>query len=443
VGEPPAKPTTSTFDGDLVLGLPFLFFGAGDDPVLNLSSIQTDAALGIQMKQEAKHNGRVLIIDDEKVILDLTTIILKNRGYTVYTASDAPSGLEMIANFNPELVLLDYMMPGMDGLTALREIRQRFPDSYVIMFTGKGSEEIAVELMKAGASDYILKPFNNQDLAERIENVLRIRRVELNNRDLLREREILLAEIEAWNRELEMRVQEKTEALQKAQAEIVQAEKLATLGYLSAGMAHEIRNPLNSITLFVQLIKSGTDDLEKIDYIDKILKEIDRVDGILRKLLDASKRPKFEIREVRVDRIVDITLEIFKPQIELQKIKVIRDYRRIPPAIQADASEIEQIFTNLFLNAIYEMPSRGTLTVQLDHNDREIVIRVTDTGKGIPKEHLANIFDPFFTTKSSGTGMGLSVVLRIVKTYHGKIEVEKSDDKGTTFRVLIPIAAPA
>jgi signal transduction histidine kinase len=390
------------------------------------------------MRREGNNNSTVLIIDDEKVILDLTSIILKNRGYSVHTAADAATGLQIIEEFGPELVLLDYMMPRMDGLTLLKEVKQRFPDTYVIMFTGKGSEEIAVELMKAGASDYVLKPFNNQDLADRIENVLRIRKVELNNRDLLREREMLLAEIEAWNRQLEARVQEKTEALQRAQAEIVQAEKLATLGYLSAGMAHEIRNPLNSINLFVQLIKSGLDDPEKIEYVDKILKEVDRIDGILRKLLDASKRPKFEIKEVQIDRIIDTTLEVFRPQIELRKIEVVRDYRRLPPPIQADSSEIEQIFTNLFLNAIHEMPSQGKLTVQLDHADREIIIRVSDTGKGIPKEHLPNIFDPFFTTKSSGTGMGLSVVLRIVKTYHGRIEVEQSGADGTTFRILIP-----
>ena len=87
----------------------------------------------------------------------------------------------MVRSARPDLVLLDYMMPGMDGLTALKEMRKRFPDSYVIMFTGKGSEEIAVELMKAGASDYVLKPFNNQDLVERIDNVLKIRAIELNN----------------------------------------------------------------------------------------------------------------------------------------------------------------------------------------------------------------------------------------------------------------------
>ena len=280
---------------------------------------------------KAADQPKILIIDDEKIILDLTSIILKNRGYNILTAQDAVAGLEMVRSTRPDLVLLDYMMPGMDGLTALKEMRKEFPDSYVIMFTGKGSEEIAVELMKAGASDYVLKPFNNQDLAERIDNVLKIRAIEINNRELLKEREKLLQEIAAWNRELEHRVEEKTEALQKAQAEIVQTEKLAALGYLSAGMAHEIRNPLNSISLFVQLLKSGTEDQEKLEYFDKIFKEIDRIDGILRKLLDASKRPKFQIQEVSIDRVIDHTLELFRPQTELHKIEVQVDYLRIPP----------------------------------------------------------------------------------------------------------------
>lgn len=385
------------------------------------------------------NQAKILIIDDEKIILDLTSIILKNRGYNVFTAQDAVIGIEMVRNEKPALVLLDYMMPGMDGLTALRQMRKEFPDSYVIMFTGKGSEEIAVELMKAGASDYVLKPFNNQDLSERIENVLKIRTMEFHNRELLGEREKLLEEIAAWNSELEHRVEVKTEELQKAQAEMVQTEKLAALGYLSAGMAHEIRNPLNSISLFAQLLKGGVEDLEKLDYFDKIFKEIDRIDGILKKLLDASKRPKFEISEVSIDRIVDATLEVFKPQTELRRIEVKQDYRRIPPPIKADPTEIEHIFTNLFLNAIHEMPKNGKLTVQLDCDDHDITMRVSDTGKGIPKEHISSIFDPFYTTKSSGSGMGLAVVRRIVKTYKGKIEVEKSDESGTTFCVKLPM----
>ena len=393
------------------------------------------------MTEPTQISTTILIIDDEKVILDLTSIILRNRGYQVLTAQDAITGLEIAEAHRPKLVLLDYMMPGMDGLTALREIKRRFPDTYVIMFTGKGNEEIAVELMKAGASDYLLKPFNNQDLAERIENVLHIREIEMNNRELLREREHLLAEIEAWNHELEARVQEKTEALQRAQAEIVQAEKLATLGYLSAGMAHEIRNPLNSINLFVQLIKSGPEEAEKQDYIDKIVKEIDRIDNILRKLLDASKRPRYEIRDVRIDQVIDGILDVFRPQIEVKRVTVERHYHRVPPAIPADASEIGQIFTNLFLNSLHEIPENGILGVELDHDDREITIRVSDNGPGIPEANIPNIFDPFFTTKSSGTGMGLAVVLRIVKTYKGKIEVEKTGENGTTFRISLPLGS--
>jgi signal transduction histidine kinase len=391
---------------------------------------------------EKQPRGRVLIVDDEKVILDLTAIILKNRGYEVSTALSAQAGLAAIENERPELVLLDYMMPNMDGLTALKEIKRRYPETYVIMFTGKGSEEIAVELMKAGASDYILKPFNNQDMVERIESVLKLRAVELQNRALLSERERLLAEIADWNRELEARVQEKSEALTRAQAEIVQSEKLATLGYLSAGMAHEIRNPLNSIALFVQLIRSGLDEAERLEYVDKILKEVDRIDSILGKLLDASKRPRFEISEVRVDKVLENTLEAFTPQLNQKKIQVITEIRRIPPAIKADPMEIEQIFTNLFLNSIHVMPEQGTLRVQLDQDESYINLKISDTGPGIPPENLPNIFDPFFTTNSRGTGLGLSVVLRIVKTYKGKIEVEKSDADGTTFSVRLPLSPP-
>jgi len=393
-------------------------------------------------QMEKQPRGRVLIVDDEKVILDLTAIILKNRGYQVFTALSAQEGLDAIERERPELVLLDYMMPNMDGLTALKEIRRRYPETYVIMFTGKGSEEIAVELMKAGASDYILKPFNNQDMVERIESVLKLRAIELQNRALLSERERLLAEIADWNRELEARVQEKSEALRRAQAEVVQSEKLASLGYLSAGMAHEIRNPLNSIALFVQLIKSGLDEPERLDYVDKILKEVDRIDSILGKLLDASKRPKFEISEVRVDRILEHTLEAFTPQLQQKRIKVVTDLKSIPPAIKADPMEIEQIFTNLFLNSIHVMAEEGTLSVQLDRDESYINLKVSDTGPGIPPENLPNIFDPFFTTNSRGTGLGLSVVLRIVKTYKGKIEVEKSDASGTTFSVRLPLTAP-
>jgi signal transduction histidine kinase len=385
----------------------------------------------------------ILIVDDEKLNLDLTAAIFRNRGFRVLTATNAPDALELVGSELPEIALLDYMMPGMDGFAALTEIKQHFPDTFVIILTGRGSERIAVELMKAGASDYILKPFLNQDLLERVEKVLKVRAMELKNRELVKERNRLLSEIEAWNKELEERVHEKSRELQKVQDEIIQTEKMSTVGYLSAGMAHEIRNPLNSIALYAQLLKGDPEEPDRLDCLEKIEQDVRRIDAILRKLMDAVKRPRFHLREVRVDRAIESAIEMFMPRIEMNGIRIQRDYRAIPPPMQADETEIEQIFTNLIVNSIEEMPDGGVLGVELDLLDRDVVVRISDTGRGIPQENLSKIFDPFFTTKSSGTGLGLYVVLRIVKTYNGRIEVASEDGKGTTFSVFLKVPETA
>lgn len=382
---------------------------------------------------------RILVVDDEKIILELTSMILRSRGFDVLTSRSAIEGLELIAREQPAVVLLDYMMPAMDGLTALKQIRERFPNTYVIMFTGKGSEEIAVELMKAGASDYILKPFNNQDLVDRIAKVFKLRRIELANQELREEKERLLREIEGWNQELERRVAEKSLELERAQMELLLSEKLSTLGHLSAGLAHEVRNPLNSISLFAQVLKQAlSSDPESCAHADKILAEVDRIDDLLIKLLDASKRSRFAPQPVDLAALLDRVLEEFAPQLKAQKVRVERNHDPSPPVILADPTEIKQIFTNLCANALYEMPQGGTLGVTLKRVDQSVFISISDTGKGVPAENLGRIFDPFFTTKAKGTGFGLSVVLRIVRNYGGKISVASQESGGTTFHICLP-----
>jgi signal transduction histidine kinase len=392
-------------------------------------------------EQDAERNATLLLVDDEKVNLVLTAQIFRNRGFRVLTASNGADALELATKEQPEIVLLDYFMPGKDGFSTLKELKLKHPDIYVIILTGKGSEEIAVTLMKAGASDYVLKPFLNQDLVERVEKVLKVREVEIRNRELVQERDRLLREIESWNRTLEMRVDEKTMELQKVQAEIVQTEKMSTLGYISAGMAHEIRNPLNSIGLYVQLLKGGLNDPEHYDFLEKIEMEVRRIDGILRKLMDAVKRPRYQLQQVSILKVIDSLLELFQSRAKMHGIKIERDYRATPPHILADATEIEQIFSNLFANSIEEMAEGGVLTITLEQKEDTVRIDVSDTGKGIPHEDLQRIFDPFFTKKSSGTGLGLSVVLRIIRTYNGKIEVNSEVGKGTTFSVSLPLLA--
>lgn len=380
----------------------------------------------------------VVIIDDDKNILELTSLILSKNGFQPYIANSALDGFELVSLYNPELVLLDYMMPEIDGLSALQHIRTRFHDTYVVMLTGKGSEEVAVELMKNGASEYILKPFNNRNLIERLQNVLRIREIEIHNRELQKQQEHLLFEIEQWNLELQKRVREKSEALQYAQEEIVQSEKLAALGYLSAGMAHEIRNPLNSISLFIQLMRQTTTEPDQIEYQSKILKEVDRIDSIIRKLLDSSRRTRVISSNVQIDQVIDSAIEAFTPQIETKKIQIDRRYHCIPSPITADPGELEQIFTNLFLNAIDAMSRGGQLSIEVFEKCGRVITRIGDSGNGIADDVLPNIFEPFFSTKSRGTGMGLPVAQRIARMYEGSMEVESSTSEGTTFRLEFP-----
>jgi hypothetical protein len=383
---------------------------------------------------------KILITDDEQVIVELTSLLLKKRGFEVLTAHNGLECLEVVKQQQPAVVLLDYMMPVMNGLDALKKIHADFPDSYVVMFTGKGSEEVAVQLMKAGAADYLQKPFSNQNLLERIDSVLSIRQVEIENRQLLKERETLQHEIKEWNRELEQRVLQKSRELEMAHKEIILAEKLAALGHLSAGMAHEIRNPLNSINLFAQILLSVPElDDENTDYVQKIIQEVERIDNILMQMLAASKGGELGKKPVDLAKTIETVLSNYRVQIEAQQVEIATSLDPKPSMLLADPLEMEQIFTNLISNALFEMPSGGRLTITLRSDAEKLQIKVSDTGIGIPSKNLSRVFDPFFTTKTKGTGFGLSVVMRIVNGCGGKISAESAVGEGASFMIELPL----
>ncbi len=383
---------------------------------------------------------KILITDDEEVIVELATLLLKKRGFEVLSAYNGEECLRLVAEHQPSLVLLDYMMPVKNGLDTLKQIHKDYPDTYVIMFTGKGSEEVAVELMKAGAADYLQKPFANQNLQDRIDSVLQVREVEIENRLLLQEREFLQREIEEWNRELEQRVLQKSRELEQAHKEIIDSEKLAALGHIAAGMAHEIRNPLNSINLFAQILQSAPQlDAENQEYIQKISQEVERIDNILVQMLAASKTENKQHCRVDLAAVIERVLDDSLMKIQSQGVELKLDIDRQAPQIQADPLEIEQIFTNLIGNALFEMPAGGALIVSLSSDAEKLLVQVADTGPGIPQENLSRIFDPFFTTKEKGTGFGLSVVLRVVNGCGGKVSAENLPDAGACFSLELPL----
>jgi two-component system NtrC family sensor kinase len=227
------------------------------------------------------------------------------------------------------------------------------------------------------------------------------------------------------------------------QAQLVRSEKLASLGELVAGIAHEINNPLTGILVFSSLIlnDSRLDPALKSD-LETIIQETERCAKIVKGLLDFARESVPQKTWTSLSDILDASLALVKNQAMFQNVTLIRDYSSDLPAILADPHQLEQVIINILLNAGHAMAAGGTLsivTTSLTHKNC-VVAQIADTGCGIPEENLSKIFDPFFTTKeTSGTGLGLAVSYGIINSHGGTIEVESLVGIGTTFTIKLPI----
>ncbi len=230
------------------------------------------------------------------------------------------------------------------------------------------------------------------------------------------------------------------------EAQLMHSARLATVGQLAAGFAHEINNPLTSILGYAyQVRKAVADDSPMARDMDVIISQAQRISRMTRHLLDFSRPEPDRKVSCEVHHVLDQTLDLLKYR--MKAIEVKREYDlRIPP-IPASASQLEQVFLNLFLNAIQSMPRGGTLTIRTslvqDDGSDQVRITISDTGRGIPPEHLAHIFQPFFTTRDeSGTGLGLYISHNIVHNHGGSIIVESTVGTGATFTILLPADKP-
>ncbi len=382
----------------------------------------------------------IVIIDDDGCLVESSSPILFEHGYRVHVATTSQQGIGLIAEKKPELVLLSFLLPETDVPALVQQISSRFPSTYIAISTTRRAGKKAAELIKTGAVECLFKPFNSHDLVNRLDTLLRIRELELSNKKLQSEHGRLLDQLEACHQDIKQLFREKTESLRKANSEIAQTEKLAALGYLASGMAHDIRNPLNSISLFTQLMRQSVTDANQVDFLGKIIREVERIDSIIRTLLEGARHTR-NPANVRLDQLIDAALAIFTPQIEASKIRLERHYQVALPPIKADAEELMQVFTTLFLNALDEMPGGGCLRISISLEKGMVVARVGDSGKGISEQALPRIFEPFFTTKPHGTGLGLPAVKRITRLCGGSIAVEKTTPDGTMFRLEFPACA--
>ncbi|MGB9875509.1 MAG: ATP-binding protein [bacterium] len=217
------------------------------------------------------------------------------------------------------------------------------------------------------------------------------------------------------------------------------SDRLAALGLFLSGIAHEVRNPLTSIKGFLQLLLSRKLILpEGINAASLVIKETERLNKLLTDLLSFASPAPAKIERKNVLEILERTLTLLEDQIKRQGVEVVKELENLPQ-VEVDEQKLEQVFYNILLNAVQAMPDGGKLTLKAGLFDEEAVISFSDTGPGIPEEHLDKVFDPFFTTKDRGTGLGLAVSHRMMEALGGKIEVQSKKGEGATFVVHLPL----
>ncbi|MFH1292696.1 MAG: response regulator [Pseudomonadota bacterium] len=400
---------------------------------------------------------KILIVEDDLVSRSFLQKILETLGHKVLSAEDGRKALEFFQQNSVKMVITDWMMPEMDGLTLCRNIRQAKISHYVylIFVTAKDQKKDTLRGLEAGADDYIVKPFDPEELRARIRTGQRIIQLEEDHK--------------------------------RTHMHMLQSEKMASIGQLAAGVAHEINNPTGFVSsnlktlsdyqndmfilireyrkLITDLKQTGPSQanptaiqknlgriavLEKEMDLDFILDDIpglieesregtERIKKIVMDLKDFAHPDKQELKYADINKNIDSTLNVVWNEIKY-KATVTKEYGELPE-MQCYPQQLNQVFMNLLVNAAQAIEKRGEIRIETRALDGYIEIAISDTGSGIPQENLFKIFDPFFTTKEvgKGTGLGLNVAYNIVKKHKGDLKVESEPGKGTTFIIRIPV----
>jgi len=367
---------------------------------------------------------RLLLVDDEADFRRAIARRLTKRGITPAEAATGEECLRLLAEQPMDVVVLDVKMPGMNGIEVLGRIKEKYPETEVILLTGHATTPDGVAGIKSGAFDYLTKPIELEQLVSKIHQA---------HDKILRAAE------------------KKREAAYRARMEqqMIATERLASLGTLATGVAHEINNPLAIIKEsagWMRLILKNPqmtdiprrEDLEKA--IGKIENAIERARRITHQLLGSVQRQEAAVVEVHLPSLVAETLELLHREIANRNVSVQREIAPEAETIWSDPYQLRQVLINLLSNAVQASADGGRIDVRLQAHGEGVALEIADTGKGIPKENLNKIFEPFFSTKppGEGTGLGLFVTRGIVEKLGGRITVESRLGAGARFRVVLP-----
>jgi len=373
---------------------------------------------------------RVLVVDDEVAARYGIVRALSGQGYEVEGAANGLEAWEKLPQFRPDVIVSDINMPGMDGVTLVRKVNEEADPPLVVLITAYGSEGVAAEALRAGAYDYIPKPFELSDLRLVVRNAL-------DKRRLLRE-------------------------LKQSRADLVQAKKMAALASLVAGITHEMNSPLGALRSSAEVIARALQKFEKelrtppfeipepcrpvfailATSAECCQQACQKISGIVAKLGTFAQLDRADFQRIQIHQCLDSAIDLLRHRTE-GRIQVIRDYGELPE-VDCWPRELNQAFLNLLENAVEAIEAtgrQGQITVKSRHADSFVQFDICDDGCGISPEHLDRIFDPGFTSKGArvGTGLGLPVCYQAIRMHNGRIEVTSKPGAGSTFTVTIPV----
>ena len=399
---------------------------------------------------------KILVVDDTPANMDVIRDILEEQQYRVFAAPSGEIGLTLASRIKPDLILLDVMMPGIDGWETCIRLKKdpQTKNIPVIFVSAKTSIEDIAEGFKVGGVDYISKPIRREELMARVYTHLEI--------------VTLFEEQEKLSNELA----DKNKALVETQQQLVHAEKMISLGTLTAGIAHEINNPNNFIQVSSQNLENDIKELKALIYnlVDEntdqsILKTFDRhfapfsehlatiqegssrITSIVKDLRAFSQLDSFDLKEADIGDCLNSTINLVRTK--YRKITQFTTDVEKNIVLDCHPAQLNQVFINLIVNAcdaikVYQINQahhRGEIEISCQIIEQNVVIRVTDNGCGMNQDVLNQIFEPFYTTKNigEGSGLGLSIAYGIAKNHNGELTAVSQPDKGSTFTLTLPL----